>query len=155
MDTRAKIKAALPEAMKAKDEVRTGTLRLILAALKDKDIEFRGSGKGEQIEEPAVLSLLQGMIKQRKESLDMYRKAARADLAEREEAEIRIIESYLPKQMGDAEAEVAAVIEKIIKETGAKDVKDMGKVMGALKSGYAGQLDMGKASGLIKQKLAG
>ncbi len=153
MDTRAKIKAALPEAMKAKDEVRTGTLRLILAALKDKDIEFRGSGKGEQIAEPAILSMLQGMIKQRKESLDTYRKAGREDLAGREEAEIKIIESYLPQQMGDAE--VAAVIEKIISETGAKDVKDMGKVMGALKAGYAGQLDMGKASGMIKQKLAG
>lgn len=153
MDTRAKIKAALPEAMKAKDEVRTGTLRLMIAAMKDKDIEFRGSGKGEQIEEAAVLSMLQGMIKQRKESLETYQKAGRADLAGREEAEIKIIESYLPKQMGDAE--VAAVIEKIIKDTGAKDVKDMGKVMGALKAGYAGQLDMGKASGMIKQKLAG
>jgi len=153
MDTRAKIKAALPEAMKAKDEVRTGTLRLILAAMKDKDIEFRGSGKGEQIAEPAVLSMLQGMIKQRKESLETYQKAGRADLADREAAEIKIIEGYLPQQMGDAE--VSAVIEKIIAETGAKDVKDMGKVMGALKAGYAGQLDMGKASGMIKQKLAG
>src|SRR6185295_10127505 len=112
MDTRAKIKAALPEAMKAKDEVRTGTLRLILAAMKDKDIEFRGGGKGEQIEEPAIMSMLQGMIKQRKESLDTYQKAGRKDLADREEAEIKIIESYLPKQMGDAE--VASVIEKII-----------------------------------------
>ena len=153
MDTRAKIKAALPEAMKARDEVRTGTLRLILSTLKDKDIEFRGSGKGEQIEEPAVLSMLQGMIKQRKDSLDAFTKAGRTDLADRESAEITIIESYLPQQMGDAE--IAAVIEKIIKETGAKDVKDMGKVMGALKSGYAGKLDMGNASGLIKQKLAG
>ena len=153
MDKRTQFKTALTEAMKAKDEVRVGTLRLIMAALKDKDIEARGQGNADGIGEPQILSLLQNMLKQRKESSDTYRKANRADLADREDAEIKIIQEYMPQQMGDAE--VQQVIEKLIAETGASGVKDMGKVMGELKNRYAGQMDMGKASGLIKQKLAG
>jgi uncharacterized protein YqeY len=153
MDKRTQFKTSLTEAMKAKDEIRVSTLRLVMAALKDKDIEARGQGNPDGISEPQILSLLQNMLKQRKESSATYRSANRADLADREDAEIKIIQEFMPQQMSDAEAQQA--IEKLIAETGAAGVKDMGKVMGELKNRYAGQMDMGKASGLIKQKLAG
>lgn len=148
---REQIKTKLVEAMKAKDEKATGTLRLINAAIKDKDIDARSKGNMDGIDEAGVMSLLQSMIKQRRESIDMYTKGGRADLAEAEQAEIDIIQSFLPKQMSDDE--VKAAIQAIIAETGASSIKDMGKVMGALKAKYAGQLDMGKASGLIKAAL--
>lgn len=144
---REQIKSKLIESMKAKDEKVTGTLRLINAAIKDKDIEARPKGITE-IDDTAILSLLQSMIKQRKESIDMYQKGGRADLAANEQSEIDVIQSFLPKQMTDEE--IKSAIETIISETGASSVKDMGKVMGVLKSKYAGQLDMGKASALIK-----
>ncbi len=144
---REQIKSKLIESMKAKDEKVTGTLRLINAAIKDKDIEVRPKGITE-IDDTAILSLLQSMIKQRKESIDMYQKGGRADLAANEQSEIDVIQSFLPKQMTDEE--IKSAIETIISETGASSVKDMGKVMGVLKGKYAGQLDMGKASALIK-----
>ncbi len=144
---REQIKSKLIESMKAKDEKVTGTLRLINAAIKDKDIEARPKGITE-IDDTAILSLLQSMIKQRKESIDMYQKGGRSDLAANEQSEIDVIQSFLPKQMTDEE--IKSAIETIISETGASSVKDMGKVMGVLKSKYAGQLDMGKASALIK-----
>lgn len=144
---REQIKSKLIESMKAKDEKVTGTLRLINAAIKDKDIEARPKGITE-IDDTAILSLLQSMIKQRKESIDMYQKGGRADLVVNEQSEIDVIQSFLPKQMTDEE--IKSAIETIISETGASSVKDMGKVMGVLKSKYAGQLDMGKASALIK-----
>lgn len=144
---REQIKSKLIEAMKAKDEKVTGTLRLINAAIKDKDIEARPKGITE-IDDTAILALLQSMIKQRKESIDMYQKGGRSDLVANEQSEIDVIQSFLPKQMTDEE--IKSVIESIISETGAASVKDMGKVMGVLKSKYAGQLDMGKASALIK-----
>lgn len=144
---REQIKSKLIESMKAKDEKVTGTLRLINAAIKDKDIEARPKGITE-IDDTAILSLLQSMIKQRKESIDMYQKGGRSDLAADEQSEIDVIQSFLPKQMTDEE--IKSAIETIISETGASSVKDMGKVMGVLKSKYAGQLDMGKASALIK-----
>lgn len=144
---REQIKSKLIESMKAKDEKVTGTLRLINAAIKDKDIEARPKGITE-IDDTAILSLLQSMIKQRKESIDMYQKGGRADLVANEQSEIDVIQSFLPKQMTDEE--IKSAIETIISETGASSVKDMGKVMGVLKSKYAGQLDMGKASALIK-----
>ena len=153
MDLRTQFKTKLVDAMKAKEQVRVGTLRLIQAALKDKDIEARVTGNQDGIAEPAILSLLQNMARQRKESSATYRDAGRADLADREDAETAIIEEFLPAQMEDAA--VQTVIEKLIAETGAAGVKDMGKVMGALKERYAGQLDMGKASGVIKAKLSG
>lgn len=144
---REQIKSKLIESMKAKDEKVTGTLRLINAAIKDKDIEARPKGITE-IDDTAILSLLQSMIKQRKESIDMYQKGGRSDLVANEQSEIDVIQSFLPKQMTDEE--IKSAIETIISETGASSVKDMGKVMGVLKSKYAGQLDMGKASALIK-----
>ncbi len=148
---REQIKSKLIEAMKAKDEKVTGTLRLINAAIKDKDIEARPKGITDGIDDNAIMSLLQSMIKQRKESIDMYTKGGRADLAAAEQAEIDVIQSFLPQQM--TEEEMTAAIRQIITETGASSVKDMGKVMGALKTRYAGSMDMGKASGLIKSLL--
>ena len=145
---REQIKSKLVEAMKAKDEKTTGTLRLINAAIKDKDIDARSKGNMDGIDDAGVLSLLQTMIKQRRESIDMYTKGGRSDLVASEQAEIDVIQSFLPKQMSDEE--VKAAIQAIVAETGASSIKDMGKVMGALKAKYAGQLDMGKASGLIK-----
>ena len=148
---REQIKSKLIEAMKAKDEKATGTLRLINAAIKDKDIDARSKGNMDGIDDSGVLSLLQSMIKQRRESIDMYMKGGRSDLVAAEQAEIDIIQSFLPKQMSDEEVKNA--IQAIVAETGASSIKDMGKVMGALKAKYAGQLDMGKASGLIKSIL--
>lgn len=148
---REQIKEKLIAAMKAKDEKTTGTLRLINAAIKDKDIDARSKGVTDGIDEAGVMSLLQSMIKQRRESIDMYTKGGRADLAAGEQAEIDLIQSFLPQQMSDEE--VREALKSIIAETGAASIKDMGKVMGVLKAKYAGRLDMGKASGLIKSLL--
>lgn len=149
MSKRTEFNDDLKTAMKGGDQMAVATLRLINAALKQKDIDARPSGK--EVTEADILSMLQGMIKQRQESLKIFRDNKRDDLADKEAAEIAVIEKYLPKQMSDAE--VAAVVDKLIKETGAASQKDMGKVMGALKSQYAGQLDMGKAGAVVKQKL--
>ena len=119
--------------------------------LKDKDIEARPKGITDGIDDNAILSLLQSMVKQRKESIELYEKGGRADLVSKEKAEIEIISSFLPEQMNDDA--VKAAIENCIKETGASSIKDMGKVMGALKAKYAGQMDFGKASGMIKSLL--
>lgn len=148
---REQIKAKLVEAMKAKNDKMTGTLRLINAAIKDKDIADRTKGNMNGIDDSAIMSLLQSMIKQRRESIDMYTKGGRNDLVEAEQAEVDIIQSFLPKQM--SEEETKAVIQEIVKAVGATSIKDMGKVMGVLKSKYAGSIDMGKASGLIKAVL--
>lgn len=148
---REQIKEKLIAAMKAKDEKTTGTLRLINAAIKDKDIDARAKGVTDGIDDAGVMSLLQSMIKQRRESIDMYTKGGRADLAAGEQAEIDLIQSFLPQQMSDEE--VREALKSIIAETGAASIKDMGKVMGVLKAKYAGRLDMGKASGLIKSLL--
>lgn len=149
MSKRTEFNDDLKTAMKGGDQMAVATLRLINAALKQKDIDARPSGK--EVTEADILSMLQGMIKQRQESLKIFRDNKRDDLADKEAAEIAVIEKYLPKQMSDAE--VAAVVEKLIKETGATSQKDMGKIMGALKSQYAGQLDMSKAGAVVKQKL--
>lgn len=151
MDIRAKFSAALKEALKSKDQTAMSTIRLILAALKDRDIAARGQGKADGIDDAEILSMLQSMIKQRRESAKVYCDAGREELAEREEAEIEVIQRFLPAQM--SESEVGAAIDKIIADTGASNVKDMGKVMAVLKSEYAGRLDMGKAGGLVKGKL--
>ena len=148
---REQIKEKLITAMKAKDEKTTGTLRLINAAIKDKDIDVRAKGITDGIDDAGVMSLLQSMIKQRRESIDMYTKGGRADLAAGEQAEIDLIQSFLPQQMSDEEIQTA--LKGIIAETGAASIKDMGKVMGVLKAKYAGRMDMGKASGLIKTLL--
>jgi uncharacterized protein YqeY len=140
----------LKEAMKAGDKPRLGTIRLMQAALKDKDIEARGAGKGP-LSDDEILQLLQKMVKQRQESAKMYTDGGRPELAEQETAEIAVITAYLPKQMDEAEAKAA--IAAVIAETGAAGVKDMGKVMGELKARFAGQMDFGKASPLVKQLL--
>lgn len=149
---REQLKKALVEALKTKNEKRTATIRLINAAIKDKDIEARPKGIMDGIDDNAVMSLLQSMVKQRKESIEMYKQGGRADLVDSEQAEIDIISEFLPQQMSQEEAKAA--IEALIKETGASSIKDMGKVMGALKAKYAGVMDMGAASGIIKGLLS-
>jgi uncharacterized protein YqeY len=139
----------LKEAMKAGQKRRVDTIRMINAALKDKDIEARGAGKSVTDED--ILALLQKMVKSRKESLDIYEKAGRTDLATQESEEIAIIQSFLPQQLSEAEAEAA--ISAAIAATGAASIKDMGKVVAALKSEYAGRMDFAKASALVKAKL--
>ncbi|MBS0536124.1 MAG: GatB/YqeY domain-containing protein [Proteobacteria bacterium] len=144
------INKALTEAMKAKNERAVSTLRMVNSTLKNADIEARTTGKA--LDDAAVLSILQKMIKQRQESVEMYKKGNRADLVKQEEEEIAVISAYLPKQMSDAE--VAAAIDAAIAETGAAGMKDMGKVIGILRGKYAGQMDFGKASGMVKAKLS-
>ena len=143
----------LKQAMHAKDEPAVSTLRLIIAAMKDRDIAARGKGNWDGITDEEVLSMLQSMIKQRQESIRMYQQGNRPELAEREASEIRIIEGFLPKQM--SEAEVRVLIDEIIRATGSTGIKDMGKVMAEMKAKYAGQLDFSKASGLVKERLSG
>ncbi len=152
MCTRENINAAMKEALKNKDMERLATVRLIIAAMKDKDIKSRTDGPNSGIDESTLLSLLQSMIKQRSESSKIFRDNARPELADKEDAEIAVIESFLPKQLSDDE--VAKIIGDIIANTGASGIKDMGKVMGELKANYAGQLDMGKVGSVIKQKLS-
>lgn len=152
MTKREEFSAALKEAMKNKDQATLSTVRLIQAALKDKDIAARSTGNQDGISEPEILSMLQSMVKQRAESAKTYRDANRPELAEKEDAEIATIEKFLPQQMSEAEA--AAAIDAVIKEIGAGDIKDMGKVMNELKARYAGQIDFGKAGGTVKQKLS-
>lgn len=142
----------LKEAMHAKDETAVSTLRLIIAALKDRDIAARSKGNKDGISEDEIMSMLQSMIKQRHESVKMYERGGRDDLKEREAAEIRIIEGFLPKQLD--ETEMKAVIDGVMADVGASGIKDMGKVMGVLKDKYAGQMDFAKASGLVKEKLS-
>lgn len=145
------INNSLKEAMKAKDERRVSTLRMVNSTLKNADIEARGQGKGP-LGDDELLGLLQKMIKQRNESIELYERGGRAELAQQERDEIAIITSYLPKQMSDEE--VKAAIGAAIAQTGAAGMKDMGKVVGALKAKYAGQMDFAKASALIKGMLA-
>jgi uncharacterized protein YqeY len=147
---REKINADLKEAMKAGQKDRVGTLRLINAAIKSADIDARPSGK-DKITDADILGVLAKMIKQRRDSIEQYRAGGRQDLVDKEAAEIRIIEGYLPKQMSEAEAKKAIAV--LIKEVGAAGPKDMGKVMGALKARYAGQMDFGKASAAVKELL--
>jgi uncharacterized protein YqeY len=144
------INTAVKEAMKAKDERKLSTLRMVNSALKNADIEARGQGKPPLSDED-ILGLMQKMIKQRQESVELYDKGGRAELADQERAEIAVIAAYLPKQMG--EDEVKAAIAAAIQDTGASGMKDMGKVIAALKAKHAGQMDFGKASGLVKAAL--
>jgi uncharacterized protein YqeY len=153
MPIRTDINAALKTAMLAKDESSVAALRLINAKLKDADIAARPKGVTDGIKDDEILSLLQGMIKQRRESITMYEKGNRPELAAAEQHEIVTIERFLPKQMDDDA--VRDAIDKIVAATGAKDVKDMGKVMGELKKAYAGQMDFSQAGPLVKARLAG
>jgi len=137
-------------ALKAGDKGRLGAIRLIQAALKDKDIEARGAGK-DPLSDEEILALLQKMVKQRQESITMYEQGGRMELAQQEKDEVAVITSYLPQQMDEAETKTA--IEAAIAETGAASMKDMGKVIGALRGKYAGQMDFAKASALVKDML--
>lgn len=150
---RDKFQEQLKVAMHARDELAASTLRLIIAAMKDRDIAARSKGNWDGIPEDEILSMLQSMIKQRHESIKMYDIGKRADLAEREAAEIRVIETFLPKQL--SEDEVKNIIADVIKTSGATGIKDMGKVMAEIKGKYAGQMDFSKASGWVKEKLTG
>lgn len=152
MSTRENISAAMKDALKNKEMERLATIRLIIAAMKDKDINSRTDGRNDGIDESTLLSMLQSMIKQRNESSKIFRENGRPELADKEDAEIAVIESFLPKQLSDEE--VGKIVADIIAKTGAAGIKDMGKVMAELKANYAGQLDMGKAGGVIKQKLS-
>ena len=145
------IKKSLVDAMKAGDKPRTGTIRLIQSALKNRDIELRGAANPPE-DDALVTEVLQKMIKQRRESIDMYTKGNRPELAEGEAAEVTVIESFLPKQMNDQE--IAAAIDAAAAETGASSVKEMGKVMALIKERHAGQLDMSKASQMVKARLS-
>ena len=140
----------LKESMKNKDTTTVSAVRLIIAGMKEKDVDARGRGQ-EKATDAELLSMMQGMIKQRKDSIKMYLDGNRQDLADKEQSEINIIERFLPKQLSGTEMENA--IKAVIAETGAQSMKDMGKVMGALKSKYAGQMDMGAANGIIKNLL--
>jgi uncharacterized protein YqeY len=146
------INNALKDAMKAKNERAVSTLRMVNAALKNADIEARGSGK-PPLGDAEVVGVLQKMVKQRQESVELYQKGGRQDLVKQEQDEIAIISGYLPKQM--SEAEMASAVDAAVKETGASGMKDMGKVIGALRAKHAGQMDMAKASALVKGKLSG
>lgn len=147
---REDIQNALKEAMKEKNMLEVNAIRMIIAGQKEKDVDARGKGK-EKAEDADLLAMMQTMIKQRRESIEMFVKGARPELAEKEEAEIKIIERFLPKQLSPDE--VDAAVKAAIAETGAASMKDMGKVMAALRAKYAGQMDFGAVSGMIKSLL--
>jgi uncharacterized protein YqeY len=148
---RARFNDALKTAMKAKDARTVSTVRLVLARLKERDIEARGKGNQEGIPEPEIHSMLQGMVKQRRESIELYEKGGRPELARQEAEEIAVIEGFLPKQLDGAALEAA--VKAAIAEAGAQAAKDMGRVMALLKERHAGQLDMAKASAVAKKQL--
>src|SRR5262245_16960798 len=148
---RDKINESVKTAMKAQDKVRLGTLRLMNAAIKNADIEAERAGK--KLADDDLIGVLQKMVKQRQDSIEAYDKGGRKDLADQERGEIEVIKGFLPQQMSEAEAKAA--IAAVIKDTGAAGIKDMGKVMAALKERHAGKMDFGKASGLVKGLLSG
>jgi uncharacterized protein YqeY len=148
---REKINEAVKVAMKSQDKSRLSTLRLVNAAIQNAEIESERAGKA--LAEDDLVGILQKMVKQRQESVEIYDQAGRKELADQERGEIETIRGFMPQQMSDAEAKAA--IADVIAQTGAQGVKDMGKVMAALKQGYAGKMDFGKASGLVKSLLAG
>jgi uncharacterized protein YqeY len=150
---REQITEAMKDAMRAREPDRLSTVRMILAGIKDKDIAARPGGNSGGIGDPEILSLLQSMVKQRRESVALYRQGNRADLVAKEEGEIAVIERFLPKQMDAAETDAA--ITAAIAESGAASIKDMGKVMAALKGKYSGQMDFSAVGPAVKAKLGG
>ncbi len=148
---RIRLSEELKQSLQARTEIKTATVRLILAALKDRDISARSKGNNEGISDDDILSLLQTMIKQRNESVKMYQEGGRPELAAREQAEIGVIEDFLPKQL--SEAEIEKVVRETIEKSEATTVKDMGRVMALLKAEYAGQMDFSKASLCVKKEL--
>ena len=151
MALRDALGTALKEAMKAGDKRQVSTVRMVLAALKDRDIDARGKGNPNGIDEGDIQRMMQGLVKQRREAIELYKQGNRPELVQQEQEEIAVIESFLPKQMSDADAEAA--IKAVIAATGAQSVKDMGRVMAALKEKYSGQLDLSKAGGIAKKLL--
>lgn len=152
MDMRERVNVALKQAMKDKAADRLSTLRLINAAIKDREIAARGDSEAEGVGDAEVLSILGKMSKQRMESVRAYEEGGRLDLAESERAEIAVIEEFLPRQLN--EAEIEAAIAAAIENTGATSIRDMGKVMGELKGKYTGQMDFGKVGPMIKTRLS-
>ena len=148
---RENLKQSLDASLKNRDEIATSTLRLILAAIKDHDIQFRTKKKGEYISDQEILNILQNMVKQRKESVSIYAKAGRQDLKKREEKEIEIINSFLPAQIKSNDLE--EIIIETIKELDCQSLKDLGKVISNLKEKYPGQIDMREVADLAKKKL--
>lgn len=148
---RSRLSEALKEALKARDKRTVATVRLILAAVKDRDIAVRGNGSGDPISDDDILGLLQTMVRQRHESIALFEKGGRKDLADRERKEIEVVQRFLPAQLD--EAEITSATKKAIEELGAAGLKDMGRVMGKLKSKYAGKMDFGKASSVAKELL--
>ena len=149
---RDRFKDDLKAAILAKDQCATATLRLIVAALKDRDIAARGKGRPEGIDDDEIVALLQTMIKQRRESIDLYERGGRLELAQQEAEEIKLIERFLPAQM--AGPEIASAVTALIAELGAGSLKDMGRVMAELRGRYAGRMDFSKASALVKRQLS-
>lgn len=145
---RDQIMQAMKDAMKAGDKPRLSTVRLMQSAIKDKDIASRTDGRNDGVSDAEILEVFTKMVKQRRESAELYEKGGRADLVAQERGEIAVIEEFMPQQLGDAETKAA--VEAIVKELGATSIKDMGKVMAALKTQYAGQMDFGKAGGVVK-----
>lgn len=152
MDLRSRFTEELKSSMRAGDAPRTSTLRMIMAKLKDTDIAARPSGV-DKVPEEQIVAMLRGMAKSRRESVEMYRQGNRPELAAKEEAEIAVIEGFLPQQMD--EAATTAAVEATIAETGATSIKEMGKVMAALKAKHAATLDMAKVGPIVKAKLGG
>lgn len=150
-ELRTRITQVQKDAMRAKDQQKLSAVRLVMASLKDKDIAARTQNKPDGISDQEILSMLQSMIKQRHESIRMYKEGGREELAAREAAEIDVIESFLPAQL--SEEETAKAVDSAIAQNGATSIKDMGKVMGVLKAKYAGEIDMGKVSALVREKL--
>lgn len=148
---RARLSETLKSALKARDQRTTSTVRLILAAVKDRDITFRGSGKGECISDEEILNLLQTMIRQRQEAIGLFEQGKRQDLVDRERKEIDVIREFLPRQLGDEQ--IAAATREVIEELHAEGLKDMGRVMGTLKAKYAGQMDFAKANTFVREML--
>lgn len=151
MEMRARVNTALKQAMKDKAQARLATLRLINAAIKDREIAQRCDGEEIQVSDADVLAIMGKMVKQRQESARVYEEGGRLDLAEREMAEMAVIEEFLPRQL--SEDEVASAIDTAVDNTGAESIRDMGKVMGELKSRYTGQIDFGKVGPLVKKRL--
>lgn len=148
---RQRLNEAFKEAMRAKNQRAVATIRLIMAALKDRDIAARGRGVTDGIDDTEILSMLQTMVKQRREAIELYEQGGRLELAQQEQEEIAIIEGFMPKQLD--EAEIRAAIADLVTELGASGVKDMGRVMAELRARYAGRMDFAKASGYVREKL--
>lgn len=149
---RERLRENLKTSMKAKEERKVATLRLILAALKDRDIAARGGGNDEGISEEDILAMLTTMVRQLRDAITLYEEGGRQELADREQEEIEIIHGFLPKQLG--EEEIADAVKEVISRLGAKGLKDMGRIMSDLRGHFAGQMDFGRASQIVKERLS-